>query len=644
MKKLIIALGLITSIALGAVTEVDKSTLGVINYIKNPAAENGIYGWNNYADAAGTTPVDCTGGSPNSALTASPSSPLAGQKSFLWTKNSGASRQGEGFSYDFTIDASKKAQPLSVSFDMTLVSGTYSTGDQTIWIYDVTNSALIQPDTYQVQAVTAGTNYKHTLNFQAASNSTSYRLCFHNSSSSNTSAYSLKYDAFKLSSEKTVQGVPSSDWTSYTPTMTGLTIGNGTLSGLYQRIGDNARIRIVMKSGTTTSYSGNFTFSFPTGIVLDTNKALTTGYGNFGTALAQINASGFKQYNGIVSYNNTTSVIVSPDGGASSTPWASNVPATWAASTANQTIDLDFLIPVVGWSSNVAMSSDSDTRVLSLASSRSGTQSISNATMTTVIFNSASKDSHSILNQSTGVVTIPIAGRYTFSGYIAYAANGTGEREVDYRIDGTGSNTTVSLQLGQATYGNYIPYTFDLDLNAGQTVEIRTYQDSTGSLNLASGSTLYVKRASGPAVIAASEKIYAAYYVNASSSNISIANSTSEVVDFNVKEYDSHGAVTTGASWVFTAPRPGQYRVTSSVLLTTGGAGRMFIDFLGGGVSKRMNESNASPAAGGASASGSYTFNLLAGQTISVRVFQGSGSAVNINYSQTDAWVVIESL
>jgi hypothetical protein len=41
--------------------------------------------------------------------------------------------------------------------------------------------------------------------------------------------------------------------------------------------------------------------------------------------------------------------------------------------------------------------------------------------------------------------------------------------------------------------------------------------------------------------------------------------STGTIIDFNVKEFDSHNAVTTGAGWKFTPPFPGTYQVCSAL-------------------------------------------------------------------------------
>jgi hypothetical protein len=73
--------------------EVGSGT-GVANYISpNDDAEGGTTGWATYADAAATSPVDGTGGSPNVTWTQSTANVLRGSNSFRLTKDA-ANRQG----------------------------------------------------------------------------------------------------------------------------------------------------------------------------------------------------------------------------------------------------------------------------------------------------------------------------------------------------------------------------------------------------------------------------------------------------------------------------------------------------------------------------------------------------------------------
>jgi len=137
----------------GTETKVGEGA-GGINYIENPDAESSTAGWATYADAAASRPVDGTGGSPNVTWTRSTSSPLRGVASFLFTKDA-ANRQGQGASYDLTIDSADQARVLQISFDYEIASGTYSGGtsstdsDLIVYIYRTTATGrLIEPSTF----------------------------------------------------------------------------------------------------------------------------------------------------------------------------------------------------------------------------------------------------------------------------------------------------------------------------------------------------------------------------------------------------------------------------------------------------------------------------------------------------------------
>lgn len=54
------------------------------------------------------------------------------------------------------------------------------------------------------------------------------------------------------------------DWASYTPSLSGLTIGDGTLTGAFVRIGDTVLFRVSIVFGSTTAITGNVTVGLPT--------------------------------------------------------------------------------------------------------------------------------------------------------------------------------------------------------------------------------------------------------------------------------------------------------------------------------------------------------------------------------------------
>jgi hypothetical protein len=103
-----------TQISIGGTVEGGTGGSGRINYIENPDAEVDTSGWTTYADAAGESPVDGTGGSPTTTFTRTTTDPLIGTGSFLLSKDA-ANRQGEGFSYDFTIEPFYQSSIITLS-------------------------------------------------------------------------------------------------------------------------------------------------------------------------------------------------------------------------------------------------------------------------------------------------------------------------------------------------------------------------------------------------------------------------------------------------------------------------------------------------------------------------------------------------
>lgn len=52
-------------------------------------------------------------------------------------------------------------------------------------------------------------------------------------------------------------------WISYTPTFTNVTVGNGTLTAAYKKVGKLVFVRIVLMFGSTSSISGDIQFTLP---------------------------------------------------------------------------------------------------------------------------------------------------------------------------------------------------------------------------------------------------------------------------------------------------------------------------------------------------------------------------------------------
>lgn len=335
----------------GAETRIQAGS-GGINYILNSDAEGGTTGWATYADAAGTVPVDGTGGSPNITLTASTSAPLRGLQSFLITKDA-ANRQGQGVSYDFTIDPADVSKSLKISYDYSASAAyTGSTGTEYMvtYVYDITNAVQI-PSSNIYMPRGSGTQ-EVTFN---ATTSTSYRLEFH-IAGTGTSAWTYKYDNVQLGPQEVILSAAMSNWESYTPTFSA---GWGTTTNVsfrYRRVGDTIDIMGSFEMGTVSAAEASFTL--PSGLTVDSSKQSL--FGNRSTVgEAQYSSAG-----GDLVYDRTLACIVdstnfakiyfsytnSANAAATVTNMLANVNDVL---TSNAQMNLRLHVPITQWANSV---------------------------------------------------------------------------------------------------------------------------------------------------------------------------------------------------------------------------------------------------------------------------------------------------
>lgn len=116
--------------------------------------------------------------------------------------------------------------------------------------------------------------------------------------------------------------VVSGPWSSYTPTVTGITIGNGTVVGRYSKVVDTVIAEVLVTLGSTSAVTGGITVTLPT----------TSARGKLvGTAVARPNAS--SSYS-LVAYAAAASTLVAigvPGTNGILNNTSSTSPATWAS-------------------------------------------------------------------------------------------------------------------------------------------------------------------------------------------------------------------------------------------------------------------------------------------------------------------------
>lgn len=546
------------------------------NWIKNSGLETNTIGWAAYSDTPNPSqpplPIDGTGGSPTVTCTRTTSTPLAGSGSLLITKDA-ANRQGQGCSYAFTIDNGQQTSVQTISFGYSPASGTYSGGtsstdsDIEVYIYDVTNATVIQPAGYKIDGAVNGSYYKSAqVTFQTANNSTSYRLIF-NVATTSASAYTMKLDEIKVGPQNTARGPPVTDWVSYTPTVThdsgGIT--NATHTGKWRRVGDSIEVYVQTVFSNTSAAFGGLYYGLPSGLTADSTKFPGASVTIPAIGTASMYDTSTKVYGpvSVVWGGSAASLRVNTiDTATTANPTRSDPPTNTYPFTFNNTdtITAEFTVPILGWSSSVLMSSDASTSVVAFSGQKSAAQSgISGSTRLT--YGTVSVEKGLSYASATGLVTVQVPGTYRVYGSLQFESVASGEY-----VELTVYKNTSSAQCDALNYATQTTHWLDVDCVrdyvAGDTIEIKSNSNSaTYDASSGSRAQFMVTRISGPSQIAASETVAARYYVSASTANTSFADDSPEIVDADTKIYDTHGAVTTGAAWKFTAPVAGKYHV-----------------------------------------------------------------------------------
>jgi hypothetical protein len=321
---------------------VSSSDSGGINYISNGSFENtanGVQpaGWSGFTDAAAATPADGTGGTnPPTGVTffASNLSPIRGSMSAVLAKDA-ANRQGAGYSYAFTISSVDATKKFQASLDMTVASGTYTAGDVRVYLYDVTNSTLITPQT--VALPNATNSFVTTVD---TSTSLSYRWIVYISSTS-TSAYSLKFDGMYVGPTQVVQGAIVSEWQNYSPTFGGYSVQPTLGLAQWRRVGSSIQMMIRASGGTLSA--ATLTVPLPTGYSMAvgtstllghcSTEATTTTYADLFATVQTAGGTNFVFYRATGGLGETSTIGTNIAGGSTRLTCELEVPiAEWTGS------------------------------------------------------------------------------------------------------------------------------------------------------------------------------------------------------------------------------------------------------------------------------------------------------------------------
>lgn len=593
-------------------TEVQKQQVD-FNYLLNGGFENGKAGWSTYNDGASATPVDGVGGTANITLTTTATLPHDGKVSGVLTKDA-VNRQGQGIKRDFTIPDIAKGKVVRLKFSYEITSGTYASGDASVWVYDVTNARLIQPSAYTIE--NSGLKESKFVEFQSSIDSNSYRLIVHVTSTS-ASAYTLKFDSFSIGLTPKIFGSVATDWISYTPTFTGFTTTSQEC--FYKRSGGDVLLQCRMFIGSTSAT--NFRVSLPTGFSISNTLTFTHIVGK----LSQNSVNSANQDFNILALGGLTYVTL---GEQSSNSGLTSVNATVLANVATSFFAR---IPIQGWSTTQQLSDDADNRVVALTVN--GINSTSFTAGNNLVFDTVERDTHGAYNNATGLYTVRVSGFYRISlntpqttsvtPVIYVAKNGT-------FLNGTlGSSRIVICSTTVYGSGSRTAY-----FNAGDVISIRS--DTTGAFASTSYVSYSIERISGPSQISASETVSALY---SQSSGQSIPNASTVTVIYPTRLKDTHNAYNTSTG-IFTAPTSGTYSIKARItyISSVGVTGNLFNVWIyknNSPLFRKLLPQYVTGTALAISMDISEDVTLLAGETVSISANHDESSSKSLSTQAT---------
>lgn len=531
-------------------SDIIQGTKSVENFIKDSPPKSGVTkGWSCYADAAGTRPVDGTGGSPNVTWTATSTSPVKGPGAFVFTKGGSANRQGQGCSYTFSVDVADRAKVLDIEAEYLVGSGTFVPGtsstnsDVIVYIYDVTNSTLIEPSSIKLLSNNTTLSDTFRASFQTSATGSSYRLIFHVSTTS-TADYTLKFGDISVAKSKYSYGTPITDWSAQ-ETTSGTHVSNVTYNRKWRREGDSIRERIqITYTGATTSSALQVNTKYTIDVSKLNGGALNNTESLGVCALTDV-STGFR-YVGSVAVGSAATQIRCGGDAAATGNWSDTNPVTIAS---GDYIEIDVLYPATGLSSSVQMSDRTDTRVVSFVGTvptQSLTANVTDISATT------EKDSHGAWSGT--VYTVPVSGDYKISSFIYSAAtafnskvyvNSSFTRYIGYHAASFGGGGTVILP----------------NLKTGDTISVRS--NTTATIASDAGQTISISRISGPSAIAASELVTAKFTTDTARTT----NNTTPTIVYEDEIWDSHSAYN-NSTGEFTCPISGRYIASGGYALS----------------------------------------------------------------------------
>lgn len=634
--KLLTSKGILNSD--GSINQFDGSK----NYIPYGQFEQNVTtGWSlfNTTLTSGLPTGTLGAGAASLALTTTSTNPLSGSYSLqvaagtAWTAGQGV------ISNAFTVDRADlgKVLTFSISYEAT-VGGSVANwsgilGSQTlaVYLYDVTASAWVQPAGFLGMNQNSGAG-RVTGTFQTSVTSgQQYQLAIV-ALQATASPVTITLDQISCGPLTAPLGAAVTDFVDKGTTTVGAVTTaptKGTVAidkVLMRRVGDCAAlIYEYFQTAAGSAGSGTYLFSLPAGMSFDTTKIATvsTSAGNrnagtligYGSSGADVTV-GYSANLNVYAINSTQfiAVVTSAQQTAGTVDPGVDEPigsANFNFGYSQYAIKLYITAPIAGWSSNVQVSSDTDTRVVAMSAEILPSTTITAGT--DLVFNTKTIDTHGAYNASTGVYTVPVSGVYDVSlvMYNTSAQCALYVKKNGSAIDGSIQNALIT----SASTSNYGAGSRLVSCNAGDTLSVASNQSVTAA-NVG-GNVLQIKRLSGPSVIAATESVNARY-TDVSGQAIG---TSAAVFKFGTKDFDSHLAYSSSTG-LYTCPVSGKYKVdarlfTAAVTLSAA-SGALLSVYKNGVFYSYIGKIVGTGVSNVVSYGGSDIVNCVAGDTLAV--------------------------
>lgn len=617
-----------------------------INYITNYDFEVNATSWNMYADAAGVAPVDGTGGAPSSTFARNTTAPLVGTADGVLTK-SAANRQGEGVSYDFTVDSAYKYSALTIAFPYA-TSANYVDGDVRAYLYDVTNGVVIEPSVRDLAASSPGI---YVSTFQATG-STSYRLILHISSTS-ALAYTVNVDNVTVGPSV----VPAT-----TPAVQCLLALTSNQSITTSTVTDVTNFNTVVYDNTGSWSTTNDEFTVPVSGIYDIGFQGAWGSSATGNRYIYYRVNGGTVVNMNAAIGTASNATILNARALAQLVKGDKVKfAVWQSSGGNLNLDTSgetkASITLVKAEAEPLYAN----REISFDVNKGGTNQTginpNGGSYVKITWPTKVYDTTGSFDTTNSRFVAPSSGRYHFDTNV-YLLNTNILGDI-YGLVFFKNGSLIKfgpLYTTSATSFTGRSASCDLDLVKGDYIEVHLYGNGNNSAStLTANGTATFTHFSGHkvnTVVAngASEKVVATYTHTVAES---VANTGAGLspVNFGTKLIDTHNAVITGAGvWKFTAPMGGTYRVSSSMWLASalyavGNATQLQLFKNGGRVFYLHNQAAEAAVTQNKSMNGMAYVELLKGDYIHIAIENTrSAGATNTVGSGEAGYVTIEKV